>query len=89
MVSAERVRLPTDPTRTVKGVDVLPWVLGPLMGSEEYEMEVSHPLNQRIPCPEGSAHLAHVGNGVSSFNLTVFAADQGAGKRSGPAVDVC
>ncbi|CAD6589786.1 MAG: hypothetical protein TREMPRED_005515, partial [Tremellales sp. Tagirdzhanova-0007] len=35
----ERVRLPTDPTRTVKGVDVLPWVLGPLMGSEEYEME--------------------------------------------------
>ena len=37
---AERVRLPSDPTRKVKGVDVLPWVLGPLMGPEEYDIEV-------------------------------------------------
>ncbi|ORX40811.1 cytoplasm protein [Kockovaella imperatae] len=35
----DRVRLPSDPSRTVKGVDVLPWVLSPLMGPEEYEME--------------------------------------------------
>lgn len=36
----DRVRLPTDATRLVKGVDVLPWVLAPLMGPEEYDIEV-------------------------------------------------
>ncbi|KAL1412416.1 Protein hgh1 [Vanrija albida] len=35
----ERVRLPSDPSRSVKGVDVLPWVLGPLMGPEEYDAD--------------------------------------------------
>jgi hypothetical protein len=35
------VRLPSDLSRTVKGVDVLPWVLSPLMGPEEYDMDVS------------------------------------------------
>ncbi|KAK8850674.1 hypothetical protein IAR55_004594 [Kwoniella newhampshirensis] len=33
----DRVRLPSDPSRKVKGVDVLPWVLSPLMGPEEYD----------------------------------------------------
>ena len=36
----DRVKLPSDPSRTVKGVDVLPWVLSPLMGAEEYELDV-------------------------------------------------
>ena len=35
----DRVRLPSDTTRLVKGVDVLPWVMAPLMGPEEYEIE--------------------------------------------------
>jgi hypothetical protein len=37
----DRVKLPSDPTRTVKGVDVLPFVMSPLMGPEEYDMDVS------------------------------------------------
>jgi hypothetical protein len=40
--SDDRVKLPSDPTRTVKGVDVLPYVLSPLMGPEEYDMDVNH-----------------------------------------------
>jgi hypothetical protein len=36
----ERVKLPSDATRTVRGVDVLPWVMSPLMGPEEYDMDV-------------------------------------------------
>ena len=40
----DRVKLPSDPTRTVKGVDVLPFVMSPLMGPEEYDMDVSHVL---------------------------------------------
>ena len=40
----DRVKLPSDPTRTVKGVDVLPYVLSPLMGPEEYDIDVSLPL---------------------------------------------
>jgi hypothetical protein len=39
--SDDRVKLPSDPTRTVKGVDVLPFVMSPLMGPEEYDMDVS------------------------------------------------
>lgn len=39
--SDDRVKLPSDPSRTVKGVDVLPFVMSPLMGPEEYEMDVS------------------------------------------------
>lgn len=39
-----RVRLPSDTSRLVKGVDVLPWVLAPLMGPEEYDIEVSYHL---------------------------------------------
>ncbi|WWC72725.1 uncharacterized protein I206_106689 [Kwoniella pini CBS 10737] len=35
----DRVRLPSDPSRRVKGVDVLPYVLAPLMGPEEYDIE--------------------------------------------------
>lgn len=35
----ERVRLPSDPSRKVKGVDVVPWVLAPLMGPEEYDVD--------------------------------------------------
>ncbi|KAK4688753.1 hypothetical protein P7C73_g1356, partial [Tremellales sp. Uapishka_1] len=35
----DRVKLPSDPSRVVKGVDVLPWVLSPLMGPEEYDDE--------------------------------------------------
>ncbi|RSH87013.1 hypothetical protein EHS25_003501 [Saitozyma podzolica] len=35
----DRVRLPSDPSRTVRGVDVLPWVLSPIMGPEEYDMD--------------------------------------------------
>lgn len=35
----ERVRLPSDPSRLVKGVDVLPYVLSPLMGPEEYDID--------------------------------------------------
>ncbi|KAL7422943.1 Protein hgh1 [Cryptotrichosporon argae] len=35
----DRVRLPSDPSRVVKGVDVLPWVLSPLMGPEEYDID--------------------------------------------------
>ncbi|WWD20849.1 hypothetical protein CI109_105326 [Kwoniella shandongensis] len=48
----DRVRLPSDPTRKVKGVDVLPWVLSPLMGPEEYdddEMEKLPPTLQFLP----------------------------------------
>lgn len=37
----DRVKLPSDPSRKVKGVDVLPWVLSPLMGPEEIDMEAS------------------------------------------------
>lgn len=37
----DRVKLPSDSSRMVKGVDVLPWVLSPLMGPEEYDEEVS------------------------------------------------
>ena len=40
-ISDDRVKLPSDPSRTVKGVDVLPFVMSPLMGPEEYEMDVS------------------------------------------------
>lgn len=36
----DRVKLPSNPSRKVKGVDVLPWVLSPLMGPEEIDMEV-------------------------------------------------
>jgi hypothetical protein len=36
----DRVKLPSDPSRTVRGVDVLPFVLSPLMGPEEYDMDV-------------------------------------------------
>lgn len=43
-LSDDRVKLPSDPTRTVKGVDVLPFVMSPLMGPEEYDMDVSFPL---------------------------------------------
>jgi hypothetical protein len=39
--SGDRVKLPSDPSRTVKGVDVLPFVMSPLMGPEEYDMDVS------------------------------------------------
>lgn len=39
--SDDRIKLPSDPSRTVKGVDVLPFVMSPLMGPEEYEMDVS------------------------------------------------
>ncbi|ORY28047.1 cytoplasm protein [Naematelia encephala] len=35
----DRVRLPSDPSRRVKGVDVLPWVLSPIMGPEEYDID--------------------------------------------------
>jgi hypothetical protein len=42
LIIDDRVRLPSDPSRTVKGVDVLPWVLAPLMGAEEYDMDVSY-----------------------------------------------
>ncbi|WVQ86231.1 hypothetical protein IAT38_008399 [Cryptococcus sp. DSM 104549] len=35
----DRVRLPSDPSRKIKGVDVLPWVLAPLMGPEEYDID--------------------------------------------------
>ncbi|WRT70850.1 uncharacterized protein IL334_007849 [Kwoniella shivajii] len=48
----DRVRLPSDPTRRVKGVDVLPYVLAPLMGPEEYdidEMETLPPTLQFLP----------------------------------------
>lgn len=41
LVADDRVTLPSDTTRKVKGVDVLPWVLSPLMGPEEIDMEVS------------------------------------------------
>lgn len=37
----DRVTLPSNPSRKVKGVDVLPWVLSPLMGPEEIDMDVS------------------------------------------------
>lgn len=37
---ADRVQHPTDPSRQIKGVDVLPWVLSPLMGPEEVNIEV-------------------------------------------------
>lgn len=37
----DRVKLPSDPSRVVRGVDVLPWVLSPLMGPEEYDIDVS------------------------------------------------
>jgi hypothetical protein len=33
------VVLPSDPTRKVRGVDVLPYVLAPLMGPEELDIE--------------------------------------------------
>jgi len=46
----DRVKLPSDPSRTVRGVDVLPFVLSPLMGPEEYDMDV-RPLHL-IPCNE-------------------------------------
>jgi hypothetical protein len=39
-IVADRVQHPTDPTRKIKGVDVLPWVLSPLMGPEEIDIEV-------------------------------------------------
>ncbi|OCF45537.1 cytoplasmic protein [Kwoniella heveanensis CBS 569] len=48
----DRVRLPSDPSRKVKGVDVLPYVLSPLMGPEEYdidEMETLPPTLQFLP----------------------------------------
>ncbi|WVR08722.1 hypothetical protein IAU60_005780 [Kwoniella sp. DSM 27419] len=48
----DRVRLPSDPSRRVKGVDVLPFVLSPLMGPEEYdidEMETLPPTLQFLP----------------------------------------
>ncbi|WWC98308.1 hypothetical protein V866_005199 [Kwoniella sp. B9012] len=48
----DRVKLPSDPTRKVKGVDVLPYVLAPLMGPEEYdidEMETLPPTLQFLP----------------------------------------
>lgn len=38
----DRVKLPSDPTRTVKGVDVLPYVMSPLMGPEEYDIDVGY-----------------------------------------------
>jgi hypothetical protein len=41
IISGDRVKLPSDPSRTVKGVDVLPFVMSPLMGPEEYDMDVS------------------------------------------------
>lgn len=42
----DRVKLPSDPSRKVKGVDVLPWVLSPLMGPEEIDMEASRCCNE-------------------------------------------
>ena len=48
----DRVRLPSDLSRIVKGVDVLPWVLSPLMGAEEYDtedMEKLPPTLQLLP----------------------------------------
>jgi hypothetical protein len=41
IIAGDRVKLPSDPSRTVKGVDVLPFVMSPLMGPEEYDMDVS------------------------------------------------
>lgn len=41
VTAADRVQHPTDPSRLIKGVDVLPWVLSPLMGPEEIDIEVS------------------------------------------------
>ncbi|WVO16916.1 hypothetical protein L204_104602 [Cryptococcus depauperatus] len=48
----DRVKLPNDPSRLIKGVDVLPWVLAPIMGPEEYdvdEMEQLPPTLQFLP----------------------------------------
>ena len=42
--TGERGRLPSDPSRMVRGVDVLPRVLGPLMGPDEYDIEVGTKL---------------------------------------------
>lgn len=44
----DRVRLPSDPNRRVRGVDVLPWVLSPLMGPEEYEMDEMDKLPETL-----------------------------------------
>lgn len=44
----ERVKLPTDETRLVRGVDVLPYVLAPLMGPEEYDMDEMEQLPETL-----------------------------------------
>lgn len=45
---ADRVPLPSNPDRKVKGVDVLPWVLSPLMGPEEIDMDESDALPETL-----------------------------------------
>ncbi|KAI5452890.1 Protein hgh1 [Naganishia albida] len=44
----DRVTLPSNPSRKVKGVDVLPWVLSPLMGPEEIDMDESENLPESL-----------------------------------------
>ncbi|KAJ9098152.1 hypothetical protein QFC21_004481 [Naganishia friedmannii] len=44
----DRVPLPSNPSRRVKGVDVLPWVLSPLMGPEEIDMDESEILPETL-----------------------------------------
>ncbi|GHJ85089.1 hypothetical protein NliqN6_1491 [Naganishia liquefaciens] len=44
----DRVKLPSNPSRKVKGVDVLPWVLSPLMGPEEIDMDDSENLPETL-----------------------------------------
>lgn len=47
-VAADRVALPSNPSRKVKGVDVLPWVLSPLMGPEEIDMDDAETLPETL-----------------------------------------
>lgn len=47
-LTADRVPLPSNPSRKVKGVDVLPWVLSPLMGPEEIDMDDAETLPETL-----------------------------------------
>lgn len=82
----DRVKLPSDPTRTVKGVDVLPFVLSPLMGPEEYDIDVSR---SRANVLGASPLTVDAGDGQIACNATVFGCREEAGARHRFADDVC
>jgi hypothetical protein len=82
-ISDVRVKLPSDPSRSVRGVDVLPWVMSPLMGPEEYDVDVSSYYTSRTYLTEPTQ-----GNGRATSNITASTAYQATGERYSLAHDV-